>query len=82
MNPRILLLVVGLLVGAVLGWFTRPNAGEIAIGPVSIEVQGNQTENPNDTSLTGGQARHLAIFAGLGALIGLGLGFAVDRRRP
>lgn len=75
MNAKIVLLLVGLLVGGIAGWLTRPNAAEIQLGPVSVEVK------DEGGSLTGAQAQHVALFALLGAVAGFGIGFVFDRRR-
>jgi len=81
MNAKVLLLVVGLLVGGAAGWLTRPQAAQINIGPVQIEVQ---SDRPAEGSgpLTSGQTQHVAIFAVVGAVVGLLLGFVVDSRKP
>ncbi len=76
MNSRVLFLVVGLVLGAIVGWLTRPEATEVKFGPFSVEVQGNHPAWDNDTgSLTTGQSQHIGVYtiAGgvLGALAGL-----------
>jgi hypothetical protein len=43
-------------------------------------VQTDQPAAPGD-AVTSSQWQHIGIFAGIGALVGLGLGFAADRRR-
>lgn len=78
MNAKVILLVVGLVVGGLAGWLTRPEAAEINLGPVKIEVQGSEPARGNGP-LTSGQTRHVAIFAAVGAALGLGIGFALDR---
>jgi hypothetical protein len=80
MNTKIILLVVGLVVGGLVGFLTRPQATEIKLGPISMEVQTDQTAAPGD-AVTSGQWEHIAIFSAIGALVGLGLGFAAARRR-
>jgi hypothetical protein len=81
LNAKIVLLVVGLLAGGLVGYVTRPEAAEIKIGPLSVEVQGDRPAGTRGGELTSGQTQHIALFAGIGALIGFGLGFATDRRR-
>lgn len=81
MNAKIVLLVVGLVAGGLVGYLTRPQATEIKLGPLSVEVQGDRTAGAQGGALTPGQTQHIGIFAGLGALIGFGLGFVADRRR-
>ena len=39
--------VVGLLVGALAGYMTRPEATEIKFGPLNIEVKGNEIARDN-----------------------------------
>jgi hypothetical protein len=80
MNAKVALLLVGLVVGGLVGYLTRPEAAELKIGPVSIEVQGDRAAQSNDSSLTSGQMQHIGIFAVIGAALGLGLGFVVARR--
>jgi hypothetical protein len=81
MNAKIILLVVGVLAGGLIGWLTRPQAAEINILGMQIEVQGDKAASPRDQTMTSGQTQHVAIFAAIGALIGFGLGFVADRRR-
>jgi hypothetical protein len=79
MNMKIALLLIGLVVGGLVGYVTRPEAAELRIGPVEIEVRGNDAASSDDP-VTGGQMRYIAICAAIGALAGLGLGFVLDRR--
>ena len=73
-------LIIGLLVGAVSGYMTRPELTEIRLGPLSIEVKGNQVAHDNGP-LTSSQFRHIAIITLIGGVIGLGVGFAVGKSR-
>jgi hypothetical protein len=73
-------LVVGLLIGALSGYLTRPESAEIKLGPLSIEVKGNQIAHDNGP-LTSSQVQHIAIIALIGGVIGLGVGFAAGRSR-
>ena len=73
-------LVVGLLIGALAGYVTRPESAEIKIGPLSIEVKGSQAARDNGP-LTSSQIQHIAIITAIGGVIGLGLGFAMDRNK-
>ena len=66
-------LVVGLLIGALSGYVTRPESAEIKLGPLSIEVKGNQVAHDNGP-LTSSQFRHIAIITLIGGVIGLGVG--------
>ena len=69
-------LVVGLLIGALAGYVTRPESAEIKLGPLSIEVKGSQVAHDNGP-LTSSQIQHIAIITAIGGVIGLGLGFAI-----
>jgi hypothetical protein len=76
----IVFLLVGLLVGALSGYMTRPESTEIKLGPLSIEVKGNQVARDNGP-LTSSQVQHIAIITLIGGVIGMGVGFAVGRNR-
>jgi len=96
MNLKVVLLVLGLLIGGVAGWLTAPTTDVIRVGPVSVEVQsgsgeggtvtatGNdgqiQVQVGNPSPLDDRNTRTL-IFAVIGAIVGLGAGFVVDRQR-
>jgi hypothetical protein len=71
-------LVVGLLIGALAGYVTRPESAEIKLGPLSIEVKGNEVARGNGP-LTSSQIQHIAIITAIGGVIGLGLGFAMGK---
>jgi hypothetical protein len=71
-------LVIGLLLGALAGYLTRPESAEIRIGPVQIEVTGKGIARSGD-SLTSSQVQHIALLALIGGAIGLGFGYAIDR---
>jgi uncharacterized membrane protein YeaQ/YmgE (transglycosylase-associated protein family) len=73
-------LVVGLLIGAFAGYLTRPESSEIKLGPLNIEVKGNQVAHDNGP-LTSSQIQHIAIITAVGGAIGLGLGFAMGRSK-
>jgi hypothetical protein len=79
-SPMVVFLLVGILVGAIAGYMTRPESAEIRIGPLQIEVTGKGIASRND-SLTSSQVQHIALITLIGGLIGLGLGYAVDRGR-
>ena len=76
----VVFLIVGLLIGAVAGYITRPESAEIKLGPLSIEVKGNQVAHDNGP-LTSSQVQHIALIAMVGGVIGLGLAFAMGRNR-
>jgi len=73
-------LVVGLLIGAFSGYVTRPESAEIKFGPLNIEVKGNQIAHDNGP-LTSSQIQHIAVITAIGGVIGLALGFAMDRNK-
>lgn len=77
MNPKVLCLVLGLVVGGITGWLTRPQVAEIRLPGIDIRVQGENSRG----GLTSEQSRHIALAAVVGAIIGLGVGFVADRRR-
>ena len=81
MNAKAVLLLVGLLVGSLAGYLTRPEAAEIKVGSFSLEIQGDSPAGTRGGSLTTGQMQHIGIFAVIGAVLGLGIGFVADRRR-
>ena len=72
--------VVGLLVGALAGYLTRPQSAEIKLGPVSIEVTGDRAARGGGP-MTSSQMQHVAIITLIGGAIGLGLAFATGRGR-
>ena len=75
-NPLVVFLVVGLLIGALAGYLTRPETAEIRLGPISIEVRGDNVARGGG-ELTSSQVQHIAIVTLIGGLVGLGLGFAI-----
>ncbi len=76
-NPKVFLLVLGVVIGGLIGYATRPETAEIHIGKLNIEISGKGVGR-GDT-LTSEQSKHIGIFALIGGLLGLGLGFAVER---
>jgi hypothetical protein len=82
MNSRILLLVVGLVVGGLVGWVTRPAATELNLGPLHAEVQSDHAAGANDTGpLTNGQIQHIAIYTVVGGVIGALAGMPATRSK-
>ncbi len=77
-NPKVFLLVLGVILGGVVGYATRPETAEIRIGKLNIEISGKGIGR-NDGSLTSDQWKHIAIFSLIGGILGLGLGFAMER---
>ncbi len=82
MNLKVICLVLGIVVGAIVGYFTRPEAAELKLGPLQVEVQSNRTASPRDRGeMTSSQWQHVGAFTVGGAVLGLLAGFVVDRRR-
>ena len=82
MNLKVVLLLAGLLIGGLVGYLTRPEAAQINLGPLKIEVQSDRTASPRSGgAMTTGQWQHVGAFALGGAVLGLLAGFVADRRR-
>jgi hypothetical protein len=79
-SPVVVFLVIGLLVGALAGYLTRPESAEIKLGPIKLEVSGNQAAR-GDGPLTSSQIQHIAVLTAIGGAIGFGLGFAMGKRK-
>ncbi len=75
-NPMVVFLAVGLAIGVLSGYLTRPETVEIRLGPISIEVRGDNVARGGG-ELTSSQVQHIAIVTLIGGIVGLGLGFAV-----
>ncbi|HET7192656.1 MAG TPA: hypothetical protein VFI98_12185 [Pseudolabrys sp.] len=73
-------LLVGLAIGALAGYMTRPESTEIKLGPLSLEVRSNEVARGGGP-LTSSQVQHIAILTAIGGIIGLGVGFAAGKRR-
>ncbi|MCR4281421.1 MAG: hypothetical protein NUV72_00085 [Bauldia sp.] len=96
MNLKTILLVAGLVIGAIAGWITAPKAVDIQVGPLTRQVQngggegGNITATGNDGQIQvqvgnpsplSDRNTRTAIFAVVGAIIGFGAGFFAERRK-
>lgn len=73
-------LLIGLVIGGLAGYMTRPETAEIRLGPLSLEVRSDEVARGGGP-LTSSQVQHIAIMSVLGGIIGLGIGFAVGKRR-
>ena len=96
MNGKVLLLLVGLVVGGLIGWLTAPATEVIRVGPLSVEVTqgkgegGSVTATGNDgkvqvqvgtpSPLNDRNTRTL-IFAIVGGIVGFGAGFVMNQRK-
>ncbi len=96
MNTKVILILVGLLIGGAGGWLTAPQPTQIQVGPVSVEVQGGNGEGGSVTATDGNGEVQLqvgnpspfndpmlrtVIFGLIGTLAGLAIGVVVDRRK-
>ena len=81
LNPKVALLLLGLLVGAVAGYLTKPGAAQITVGDVSLEFSNNRVSSGQAGGLTSGQSQHILLYTLIGGVAGLLVGFALDRRR-
>jgi hypothetical protein len=77
-NALVAYAIIGLLIGGLAGYLTRPESAEIRIGPVQIEITGKGIDSGGG-DLTSSQVQHVLLIALIGGLIGLGFGYAVDR---
>ena len=73
-------LLVGLAIGGLTGYLTRPELTEIKLGPLSVEVRSNEMARGGGP-LTSSQVQHIAILTAIGGVIGLGVGFAAGKRK-
>jgi len=73
-------LLIGLVIGGLAGYMTRPETAEIRLGPLSLEVRSDEVARGGGP-LTSSQVQHIAILTVLGGIIGLGVGFAAGKRR-
>jgi hypothetical protein len=79
-NATITYAIIGLLIGALAGYLTRPESAEIKIGPVQIELTGKGIDRGGG-DLTSSQTQHIMLIGLIGGLIGGGIGFMADRGR-
>jgi hypothetical protein len=75
-SPLVVFLAIGLLVGAIAGYLTRPESAEIQLGPIKLEVTGNQVARGSGP-LTGSQLRYIAMVTLIGGALGLALGYGI-----
>ena len=79
-SPIVVFLLIGLFVGAIAGYLTRPESAEIRLGPVNIEVTGNKVAHGNGP-MTESQWRYIAIVTAIGGALGLLLGYGIKSGR-
>ena len=75
-SPLVVFLAIGLLVGAIAGYLTRPESAEIRLGPLNIQITGDQVARGSGP-LTGSQVRYIAMVTLIGGVIGLALGYGI-----
>ncbi len=73
-------LLVGLVIGGLAGYLTRPESTEIKLGPLSFEVRSDEVARGGGP-LTSSQVQHIAINRAIGGVIGLGVGVAAGTRK-
>ena len=94
---KVLLLILGLVIGGGVGWFTAPKpAVDLKIGDVSVEVNRDAdggsltatgadgdgfTIGAGEESILDDHYTRTGVFAAGGGVIGLILGFLFGRRR-
>ena len=80
LNVKVALLLLGLLVGGVVGYVTRPVLAEIRVGNTAIELQNDQVSTGPASGLTTDTSQRILLFALAGGVIGLLVGFAAGFR--
>lgn len=73
-------LLIGLVIGGLSGYMTRPELTEFKLGPLSFEVRSDEVARGGGP-LTSSQVQHIAILTALGGIIGLAVGFAAAKRK-
>ena len=73
-------LLIGLVIGGLSGYMTRPESTEFKLGPLSFEVHSDEVARGGGP-LTSSQVQHIAILTALGGIIGLAVGFAAAKRK-
>ena len=79
-DPKIVLLLIGALIGGLIGYVTRPESAAIKIGPINIQVTGPGAARGGG-ELTTPQLQHIGLIGLIGAALGFGVGFVVERRK-
>jgi uncharacterized membrane protein len=74
-SPVVVFLAIGIFVGAVAGYLTRPESAEIRLGPVSVEITGDRVARGGP--VTGSQLRYIALVTAIGGVLGAALGYGV-----
>lgn len=77
-NLKVVCLLLGIIAGGLVGFVTKPPQGQTTIPIINVPVQ---TEPKEKGDLTNRQFNHVALWALIGGIVGLGVGFVGDRRR-
>lgn len=77
-NLKIVGLALGFVLGAGLGWTTRPDRTETELPMPLAEALGSAAAQGG--GMTESQFQHLGLVAVVGGLLGLGLGYTAGRR--
>ena len=80
-HAKVALLLLGLLVGAVAGWLTRPKPVVFRVNGTQVQLPDALVPAPPSEPTTDGQGEHVLLYTLAGGMVGLLTGFAVDRRR-
>ncbi len=77
-SMKVILLVLGIIAGGLVGFVTKPPQAATTIPIINVPVQ---VEPKEKGDLTNRQFNHVALYALIGGIVGLGFGFVADRRR-
>jgi len=77
-NLKVICLLLGIIAGGLIGFVTKPPVAGVTIPVINVPVQ---TEPKEKGDLTNRQFNHVALWALIGGIVGLGFGFVADRRR-
>ena len=78
---KVAILLLGLLIGGVAGYLTRPVMAQITVPQVPADFNDTQVLSGPSEGVTSAQMQHVLLYTIAGGVIGLLLGFALDRRR-
>ena len=64
MNTKVILMIVGLVVGGILGWMTAPQPDIVKLGPLSLEVTGGNNSGAGGTMTATGNDGQIKVQVG------------------